>query len=59
MSVHHLCAVPTEARRGHQIPLIVSCNMSPLEEKQRLLIAELSLQPQIKTFLENMVPSGL
>ena len=58
MSVHHVFAAPTEARRGHQIlwsgimdgcELLYGCwelNLGFLEEQPVLLISELSLQPQ-------------
>lgn len=57
MSVHHVHAVPLEARRGCHIPqvgVIGSCklpwgywelNPRPLEEKPEVLTAEPSLQP--------------
>lgn len=60
VGVHYMGAVPTKAKKGHQIPwnwglTADSCelslgywvlNPSPLQEKQVLLITEPSLQPQ-------------
>lgn len=50
MSVHYVCAVPAEARKGHWIHLglklqiVVSCNVGPLKERLLFLMAEPPLQ---------------
>lgn len=57
MYVHHVCAVPREARRGSWSPLrdgmgaamwVLGTEPSPLEEKQVLLTSEPSLKFRTK-----------